>query len=137
MRVLQGYQCAHDQPLLSWPPKRIFVYNKKTFGQLVNVRVGTSGGDSPSPVEDRACLRVVAVLPSHPVHIFPVAVAQPHHCRNQYPVSSFLVHEAPAELVLLSPQQHEYYGSGYSRRIFRSLPSFMSALLPSSVGAVK
>src|SRR5262245_38088673 len=40
----------------------IFVYPKKTFGQLVNVRVGTSGGDSRSPLEDRVCLRLVAIL---------------------------------------------------------------------------
>src|SRR5262249_12732881 len=53
---------THEQSLLSWPPIWIFVYPKKTFRQLVNVRVGTSRSDSPSAVEDRVCLRMVAVL---------------------------------------------------------------------------
>src|SRR5215831_14629180 len=51
-----------DQSLLSWPPIRIFVYPKKTFGQLVNVRVGTSGGDPPFAMEDGVRLRVITVL---------------------------------------------------------------------------
>src|SRR5262245_14547671 len=40
----------------------IFVYPKKTFRQLVNVRVRTSCGDSPSAVEDGVRLRVITVL---------------------------------------------------------------------------
>src|SRR5262249_54806013 len=53
---------THDQPLLSGPPIRILVCSKKTFGKLVNMRLGTRVGDSPSAVKDRVCLRVVAVL---------------------------------------------------------------------------
>jgi hypothetical protein len=59
---------THDQSLLSGPTIRIFVQTKKTFCQLVNVHVGTRAGDSPSAVEDRVCLRVVAILNrDHPV----------------------------------------------------------------------
>src|SRR5262245_37511017 len=53
---------THDQSLLSWPTIRIFIQAKKTFRQLVNVRVGVRAGDLPSAVEDRVRLRVVAVL---------------------------------------------------------------------------
>src|SRR5262249_16402922 len=53
---------THDQSLLSGPPIRIVVYPKKTFRQLVDVRVGTSGGDPPFAVEDGVRLRAITVL---------------------------------------------------------------------------
>jgi hypothetical protein len=53
---------AHDQSFLSVGRRYGYLSKpEKTFGQLVNVSVGPSRGDSPSAVEDRVRLRVVAI----------------------------------------------------------------------------